>query len=74
MGQRNVEWYSVYTNGAALREMAQRNVEWFREMARRNVAWYSVHTSLRKKGETYRIGSALRQGEVKTLQHSSYTM
>ena len=74
MGQRNVEWYSVHTNGVALREMAQRNVEWFREMARRNVAWYSVHTSLRKKGETYRIGSALRQGEVKTLQHSSYTM
>ena len=28
----------------------------------------------KKKGETYRIGSALRQGEVKTLQHSSYTM
>ena len=26
--------------------MVQRNVEWFREMARRNVAWYSVHTSL----------------------------
>ena len=24
--------------------------------------------------ETYRIGSALRQGEVKTLQHSDYTM
>ena len=38
--------YSVHTNGVALREMAQRNVEWFREMARRNVAWYSVHTSL----------------------------
>ena len=46
MGQRNGEWYSVHTNGVALREMAQRNVEWFREMARRNVAWYSVHTSL----------------------------
>ena len=28
----------------------------------------------KKKGETYRIGSALRQGEVKTLQHSSYKM
>ena len=28
----------------------------------------------KKKGETYRIGSALRQGEVKTLQYSSYTM
>ena len=28
----------------------------------------------KKKGETYRIGSALRQGEVKTLQHSDYTM
>ena len=27
-----------------------------------------------KIGETYRIGSALRQGEVKTLQHSDYTM
>ena len=46
MGQRNGEWYSVHTNGVALREMAQRNVEWFREMAPRNVAWYSVHTSL----------------------------
>ena len=55
MAQRNVEWYSVHTNGVALREMAQRNVEWYsvhtnsvalREMARRNVVWYSVHTSL----------------------------
>ena len=27
-----------------------------------------------KKGETHWIGSALRQGEVKTLQHSDYTM
>ena len=51
-------WVSVisngtaYTNGVALREMAQRNVEWYsvhansvalREMARRNVAWYNVH-------------------------------
>ena len=27
MAQRNVEWYSVHTNGLALREMAQRNVE-----------------------------------------------
>ena len=33
MAQRNVEWYSVNTNGVALREMAQRNGE-----------WYSVHT------------------------------
>ena len=35
MVQRNVEWYSVHTNGVALREMAQRNVE-----------WYSVHTNV----------------------------
>ena len=28
----------------------------------------------RKKGETHWIGSALRQGEVKTLQHSDYTI
>ena len=28
----------------------------------------------RKKGETHWIGSALRQGEVKTIQHSDYTM
>ena len=27
-----------------------------------------------KKGETHRIGSALRQGEVKTIQHSDYTV
>ena len=36
----------------ALREMAQRDVEWYsvhansvalREMARRNVAWYNIH-------------------------------
>ena len=29
MAQRNVEWYSVHTNGVELREMAQRNVEWY---------------------------------------------
>ena len=29
MAQRNVEWYSVCTNGVALREIAQRNVEWY---------------------------------------------
>ena len=49
MAQRNLEWYSVHTNGVALREMAQRNVEWYsvhansvalREMAQRNVEWY----------------------------------
>ena len=34
MVQRNVEWYSVCTNGVALREIAQRNVE-----------WYSVHAN-----------------------------
>ena len=43
MAQRNVEWYSVHTNGVELREMAQPNVEWYsvhinsvalREMAR----------------------------------------
>ena len=33
MAQRNVEWYSVHTYGAALCQMAQHNVE-----------WYSVHT------------------------------
>ena len=27
MAQRNVEWYSVHTNGVELREMTQRNVE-----------------------------------------------
>ena len=27
-----------------------------------------------KKGETYRIGSALRQGEVKTIPYSGYAM
>ena len=53
MAQRNVEWYSVHTNGAELREMARRNVEWYsvhtngvalRQMAQGNVEWYSVHT------------------------------
>ena len=27
----------------------------------------------KKRGESYQIASALRQGEVKTLQHSDYT-
>ncbi|RMX52498.1 hypothetical protein pdam_00022573 [Pocillopora damicornis] len=44
----------VRTNGEALREIAQRNVEWYsvhtnsvalREMAQRDVEWYSVHTN-----------------------------
>ena len=34
MAQRNIEWYSVHTSSAALREMARRNVE-----------WYSAHTN-----------------------------
>ena len=54
MAQRNVEWYSVHTNGVELRKMTQRNVEWYsahtnsvalREMAQRNVEWYSVDTN-----------------------------
>ena len=54
MAQRNVEWYSVNTNGVELRKMAKRNVEWYsahtnsvalREMAQRNVEWYSVDTN-----------------------------
>ncbi|CAH3151037.1 unnamed protein product, partial [Pocillopora meandrina] len=45
---------AVRTNGVALREMAQRNVERYsvhtnsvalREMAERNVEWYSVQTN-----------------------------
>ena len=49
MAQRNVEWYSLHTNGVALREMPQRDVEWYsrhtngvelHEMAQRNVEWY----------------------------------
>ena len=44
----------IANNSVALREMAQRNVEWYsvhtngvalREMAQRNVEWYSVHTN-----------------------------
>ena len=50
---RCVKWL-VRTNGVALREMAQRNVEWYSvhtksvallEMAQGNVEWYSVHTN-----------------------------
>ena len=45
---------SVHTNSVALRELVQRNVEWYsvhtngvalREMAQRNVEWYSVDTN-----------------------------
>ncbi|RMX48494.1 hypothetical protein pdam_00008520 [Pocillopora damicornis] len=52
--ERNVEWYSVHTNGVALREMAQRNIEWYsvhtnsvalRDVGQRNFEWYSVHTN-----------------------------
>ena len=54
MVQRNVEWYSVHTNGVALREMVQRNVEWYSvhtngvtlgEMAQRKVEWSSIYTN-----------------------------
>ena len=50
MAQRNVDRYSVHTNGVALREMAQRNVDRYslhtnsvalRETTQRNVDRYS---------------------------------
>ena len=65
MAQRNLELYSVHTNGVAWRQMAQCNVEWYsvhtngvalREMAQRNVEWYNVHTNgvaLREMAQRY---------------------
>ena len=41
MAQRNVQWYSVHTNGVELREMAQRNIE-----------WYSVHTNISNENKS----------------------
>ena len=58
------------TNGVALREMAQRNVEWYSvqtkiaalcEMVQRNVEWYSVHTN----------GVALRRIALQKIRRSS---
>ena len=44
MVQGNVEYHSVRTNGVALREMAQRNVEWYSVQTKlqRCVKWFSV--------------------------------
>ena len=73
MTQRNVEWYSVHTNGVELREMTQRNVERYivhtnsvalREMAQRNVEWYSVHTN----------GVALRRIALQNIRRSVGTL
>ena len=73
MAQRNVEWYSVHTDGVTLREMAQRNVEWYgvhtngvelREMAQRNVEWYSVHTN----------GEALCRITLQNIRRSIWTL
>ena len=51
---KDVKQISKYKAGVELREMAQRNVEWYsvhtnsvalHEMAQRNVEWYSVDTN-----------------------------